>query len=102
MIFSSTSGVQRPYQVPSGITAAIGPPLQIPQQPIFSRSTPLGNVHEKSLSELMEGDVAVDLNLDEAILASHGLRSQMTCWECRLRNALLASEPLVQLGKGNT
>ncbi len=63
---------------------------------IFSRKLPLGNVHTASLRDILSDETTVES--DGGLAEAQHLAREMTCWDCRVRNALLARPArLVQL-----
>ena len=71
---------------------------------IFTRSHRLGSVYDTPLAEILGAPAALRLPTGAALgepsrpLVDHErLAAQLTCWECRVRSALLDPEQLVQL-----
>ncbi|QQR89606.1 MAG: hypothetical protein IPJ88_15640 [Myxococcales bacterium] len=56
---------------------------------IFSRNSPLGNVYQKRLSDILTQpkDVRLDLDTLPEQLSKHA--ESLTCWACRLRATML-------------
>lgn len=65
---------------------------------IFSRKLPLGSLHERSLFEILTDERPIVNEIADLIRDSAALANEMTCWECKVRNVLLAEPvPLITL-----
>src|SRR6056297_693283 len=64
-IRSMTSGVQLPYQIPSGSTPRIGPPLQMSRQPALTRITVSGRSFRQRLQRDFKCFQASSMSLEE-------------------------------------
>ncbi len=63
---------------------------------IFSRGFALGSVYERPLREILTDSQPLVLD-PEAMAAEYGRREeQLACWDCRLRAALLATQPVAE------
>lgn len=93
----------------SGIAGPLGGHRQAPEWPfegkaavsydgmvfpcIFSRSFPLGSVRERRLVEILRDPVQLGVDFARMLREQTQRVAQLACWDCRVRAALLASQP---------
>ncbi|MDH5673150.1 MAG: radical SAM protein [Myxococcales bacterium] len=58
---------------------------------ILARDRPLGNVHERSLRQILEQASALSIDLDTLVGGFADSEERLTCWECRVRSAVLST-----------
>ena len=59
---------------------------------IFSRGLALGDVRQRRLSEILRDPVALSFEGERWVAEYARREEQLSCWECRLRTALLATQ----------
>jgi len=65
---------------------------------IFSRAFPLGSVHERRLLAILSDPVPLDLDFTRILREQTLLKAQLSCWDCRVRAAVLAGAPIASAG----
>jgi radical SAM protein with 4Fe4S-binding SPASM domain len=63
---------------------------------IFSRGFRLGSVRERGLSEILREPSPLAFDAERFAAEYARREEQLSCWECRLRAALLATQPATQ------
>lgn len=58
---------------------------------IFSRAFPLGSVHEQSLRAILSDPIPLSLDFARMLREQGQRQAQLSCWDCRVRGALLAT-----------